>query len=214
MKGGLFMNNNKLSEDHKFLLPLMKRPDLEPDEKYVLELKTTLKMNAPTLNRSNFNYKWILASAVALFIFSLVSFSLFINSQKHISDNNPNDKSGLINIETMEVNEIKGLVKIGQTKKEVIQKFGNSFITIENPNGSIEWRFDIGTDEGYHFRPESNHEGKADVDGIVFGNVKAQLFILWDKEKVNYVSMFYKGDDNKIHIYELTSDGDWSDLTE
>jgi|SRR5690606_10156415 len=119
-----------------------------------------------------------------------------------------------LNIDDLDINDLKKSVEIGQTKSEVKEKLGDKFTEINNPDGSIEWRFDIDVENGYNLQQEDAHEGKADVTAIELEKIRAQLFLLWEKEKVKYVSMFYKGEDNKVHIYELTSDGKATDRAE
>lgn len=73
-------------------------------------------------------------------------------------------KSGFQSIE--EIKAIVGKVKPGQPQSHIKQLIGDQFVEFKNPDGSVEWRYDFGTNKNYTFGQESPHEGKADVTGI------------------------------------------------
>ena len=149
---------------------------------------------------------------VGLQMMMIVIFLSACTEEKNKENPPVDNNSNVASIEDIKM--IVEKIKPRQTQAEIKNTVGDAFIELKNPDGSVEWRYDFGAKSDYKFKPESPDEGRADITGLEQGKLLAQLFIRWNNSKVDYITLFYKGADNKIHIYEQTNDGTKKDTVE
>jgi hypothetical protein len=110
-------------------------------------------------------------------------------------------------------------LKIGQTKQQVIDIFGNGNVELiykgmeaGEPYILNAWRYDFGIRDGFIVETRTGHEGWAHTEALESGSVKMQLLIHWINEKVSNFALDYKGVDGKLHSIYSTQDGTIKEL--
>ncbi|BCJ85896.1 hypothetical protein [Effusibacillus dendaii] len=98
---------------------------------------------------------------------------------------------------------IKQNLNIGDSEEKVKTRFGDQFTKVVNVHdGNPIWRYDFIADKTYTFKHEY-----VDSEGIKNGRMKMQLFVEWpypgnvETQIVTRYSIFFKGQDGKVHQY-------------
>ncbi|MET3695888.1 hypothetical protein SAMN05877753_102582 [Bacillus oleivorans] len=102
---------------------------------------------------------------------------------------------------------LKEEFRLGISQDEVGRLLGTDYAKVLSAmNNEKQWRYDIGTKEGYHY---SEQHDFADMDGLQNGDVKMQIWVTWDEEsKVkSYSSIYVNPDDGKLYEYRVFPDG-------
>lgn len=108
----------------------------------------------------------------------------------------------------MDFEEIKEIIKLGLSKKEVKEILGEpTGVAKENslegiPDNPEYWRYDF-PNNGYSFNADT--PDGVDIEGLQNGDMKMQLRLSWSsgffsREVASY-SIFYKGNDGLVYWY-------------
>jgi hypothetical protein len=120
---------------------------------------------------------------------------------------------------SLNVNQIKTLLKISITESEIKKIFGVHYteLTGTPPEAGVveefkSWRFDLGVDEGYTVENNTGHDGWTDNSGVESDKIHAQLLLTWNKTQIKNIILFYKGEDKKLHYYTVSEDSTTKDM--
>ncbi len=102
------------------------------------------------------------------------------------------------------VMKIKNDLKIGMTKNDVIEVFGQNYILVDD-NGDLEngldehWKYPFFQEKEYH---PSVPDYVVDEEGLRSRKIGVSLFIGWKNEQVSLYSITYvMGQNNEIYMY-------------
>ncbi|WP_243299459.1 hypothetical protein [Bacillus litorisediminis] len=202
-------------------------------ERKEIQTKLNKNMNAITVNlpekkkRIPFMYYTALSLAGLLFVllagsslFQQTEFNSPSNQNPNVTENpreedneTPEKENGEIKYDVATaLSVLKEDLRLGMTQDEVSGLFGTDYEEVSSEiDNEHKWRYDIGTRVGYQYSEDYDF---ADMDGLLNGNVKMQIWVAWDEEsKVkSFSSLYVNPEDEKLYEYRVFPDGTVRDI--
>lgn len=108
----------------------------------------------------------------------------------------------------LELDKLKVSIQLGQTQVQVKKTFGEHVTELTSALDNLtEWRYDLGVNKSYY---SFEHEDSVNFDGLIKGDLFAQLFITWtDEQRVQSFTIYYfHQQDEMVYEYRVFPDGD------
>lgn len=109
----------------------------------------------------------------------------------------------------IDIEFLKENLMLGMTKEEVADLCGQQYEeVIDALDDLLVWRYDFPNIPEYHYTALENMDS-ADIEGLVDGNMRMQLFIGWGEEETvrNFSVLYTSEEDEHIYEYRIMIDG-------